>query len=117
MPPKKEAPVKGLRLTDPGVPPTLHSVSGIRGLYCTAFATPVGGPGEPGLERAKEFDKNPSAPLELVDMTPAEADEARTRIKDHRTQGAAAFRDALNTDGLAGEIAREEAANAAGGKD
>lgn len=69
---------KGLRLTLPGAPDTPHVVSGVPGLYRPSRPTPVGGDTDPlTLEAAEALDADPDVPLKLVDLTKAEADEAR----------------------------------------
>lgn len=67
----------GLRLTLGGAPDTPHQFPGFPGLYRPSRPTPVGGPGEATLEQAQEVDKKRGFPLELVEMTAKEVDEAR----------------------------------------
>lgn len=117
MPPKKEAPAKGLRLNLPGAPATWHFVMGVPGYYSTEVSTPVGAEGDlVSLERAKELDANPGVPLELVDMTAGEVERARAALEQHRKGVASALRRVVKDDGLAGELVDEEAARASGGK-
>ncbi len=60
----------GLRLVLPGAPNEPHQVHGLTGIYTKDKVTPVGGPGEPTLEQAREAAKGPDAPVELVEIKP-----------------------------------------------
>lgn len=72
---KKEAKHYGLRLTLPGAPTGPehpgHHVMGVPGAYWPDRPTPVGGPGEISLDKARELDRG-HVDLELVEMTAAE---------------------------------------------
>jgi glutaredoxin len=70
----------GLRLSLGGAPNEAHHVPGYPGWYWPQDATPVGGEGEMSLEAARKADKDKGVPLELVDLTKAEADARRKEI-------------------------------------
>ena len=57
---------------------------GYIGHFWADVLTPVGGPGEVKLERAREADKADNVPLKLEPMSKAEADKRRTEIEDWR---------------------------------
>ena len=89
---RKTTTPKGLRLTLPGAPDTPHVVPGIPGLYRPGRPTPVGGDTDPvTLDRAQELHAAEGVPLELVDMTAAEADAARAELTDHLDASRAAL--------------------------
>jgi hypothetical protein len=67
---------QGLRLSLPGAPNTPHTVPGLPGYFYPDAPTPVGEPGELSIQAAKEFDKDPGCPLELVDIKASEIDDA-----------------------------------------
>lgn len=69
----------GLKLALPGAPQTPHTVPGVNGFFMPNVATPVGGPGEIPLEFARRLDADESMHLELVELTEAEATEARAQ--------------------------------------
>ena len=66
----------GLRLTLGGAPNTPHLVPGLPGYFRPDVPTPVGGDGELTLEAAREVSKS-NSPVELVELKPKEADEAK----------------------------------------
>ena len=57
---------------------------GYIGHFWADALTPVGGPGEVKLEKAREADKDDSVPLKLEPMSKAEADKRRAEIEDWR---------------------------------
>jgi hypothetical protein len=66
----------GLRLALPGAPNTPHTVPGVPGFYSPNAATPVGEEGELSFETAREVAKEEANYLELVTLTPKEAEAA-----------------------------------------
>lgn len=70
----------GLRLVLPGAPEnTLHHIviDNQPGLYGTGEPTPVGGPGEPSVEAAREAAKGDDAPVKLEEIGPRKVETLR----------------------------------------
>lgn len=75
-----EAKHYGLRLTLGGCTTEAHTLVGLPGWYWKDAPTPVGGPGEVSLDKARHIDRDPGAPVALVPMTSAEQDRRRGEI-------------------------------------
>lgn len=97
MPPKSsEAAATGLRLNLPGAPNNWHLVPAIGSWWFhPVHPTPVGAPGEPTIEQAREWSNDPSLHVETVsvkDMAAARADyqayvrEARGLVREVAAQ-------------------------------
>lgn len=83
--PKSGGKVPALKLTLGGAPNTPHRVAGFYGFFFPDRPTPVGGPGDAiSEEDARDADKRRGTPLELVEITEKEADEARRFLHEHR---------------------------------
>jgi hypothetical protein len=104
---------QGLRFTLPGAPNVPHTVRGHRGRYWPNKLTPVGGPGEVGLELAKASDKDPGIPLSLESMTQADADRRRQEIAAERGRVSQNIAAAVREGGAEGELAKDELAELA----
>ena len=76
--------VKALRFTQPGAPLDFCEATGVPALFHPQYPTPVGGDGEIPLEIAKLFDKDPGCPVELTEVSEAQADEYRKHAEHHR---------------------------------
>lgn len=70
----------GLKLTLGGAPNTLHIVPGL-GYVRVDPPAPVGGPGEPTLERAVEASKDDGCAVELVELPDKQAAAARAAMQ------------------------------------
>lgn len=68
-----------LVLTLGGAPSSPHRLADAPGYYRPDQPTPVGGPGEPTLEHAKQLAAAPGAPVQLVYLTDRQQHEARGR--------------------------------------
>lgn len=111
---EREAKGQGLRLTLPGAPSTPHMVVGVPGWYWPDRPTPVGGPGELTVERARELDKDESVPLELVVIPAGQLAAARAEVADQRAAARSAVRGmADRADGHEVDQVNDEAAAAA----
>lgn len=77
----------GLRLTLGGAPNTPHVIPGL-GYVQVDPPAPVGGPGEPSLERARRAAEDPGCSVELVELTAKEATAAREHMVGVRERGA-----------------------------
>ncbi|MBA3689784.1 MAG: hypothetical protein H0W82_00025 [Actinobacteria bacterium] len=110
----REAKHQGLRLNLGGAPAEAHHVVGLHGWFWPDEVTPVGGEGEITLEQAKKAAKDKGTPVELVDMTEAEADKRRKEIEQFRAFARRALR--TTTPYSADEADRKQAeqASAAG---
>ena len=110
MAPRTEANRHGLRLTLPGAPNTPHTVAGLRGYFWPSFATPVGEPGELPIEAARAADRQEGLHLELVEITAAQAQQAKAAIDQHRASSGRYLAEAVRAGGAEAEIARDELA-------
>lgn len=90
--PPAEAKAYGLRLSLGGAPSCAHTVAGLDGWYWTDAPTPVGGPGEVSLERARKADRDPGCPVQLVTMTRSEAVKRRKQIDSWRSHARSGIR-------------------------
>ena len=73
-----------LILTLGGAPNVPHTVDGVYGTFRPDRPTPVGGPGEPTLQQAKDADKNPGVPLELIQIPEADVQGLRKQADADR---------------------------------
>lgn len=117
MPARREAEL-GLRLALPGAPNTPHMVQGLPGWYWPEHTTPVGAPGEPSPDRARDAHADPGVPVILVEIDAKEAAERRKEIGELRGIAAPVIRTVARS-APAGEaaIARDELAAIAAEKE
>lgn len=112
---KQGAQVPALKLTLGHAPCEWHVIAGV-GYVHPEIPSPVGGEGEPSLEKAHALAESPTR-VELVEITEAEAEKARALRDQARGRTVAAARD-IQKRGRAhrGEIekAKTEVAAAAG---
>lgn len=76
--------IHALRFTQPGAPLDFNEIQGVPALFHPQHPTPVGGEGEIPLEIARLFDKDPGCPVELTEVSEAQAEEYRKHAEHHR---------------------------------
>lgn len=81
--------VPALRLSMPAVPPTWHFLGGIPGLYHCDFAVPLETLGVDEAQ-AKKWSRAKNVPLELVQVTQSEADDATAAYREATGEAAQA---------------------------
>jgi hypothetical protein len=87
-----------LRLTLGGAPNTMHVIPGL-GYVRSDPPVPVGGPGEPTLERAIAAAKDPGTAVELVELSANQAEKARAAMHEARLDANRALAHAVRVDG------------------
>lgn len=84
--------VPALILTLGGAPEEWHIIQGV-GYVHPQVASPVGGEGEPSLDRARELDKDPGCEVKLVHVSETKAAEGRKLRDEARSVGMQAAKD------------------------
>jgi hypothetical protein len=87
-----------LRLTLGGAPSTMHVIPGL-GYVRTDPPAPVGGPGEPTLEQAIAAATDPGNPVELVELSERQVEQARTAMHEARLEAQRQLAHAVRVDG------------------
>lgn len=117
---QKAGKVPALKLTQGGAPLEWHII-GTDAYVHPTIPSPVGGPGECTLERAKELGADKGAAVKLVYVTERQAEEGRKARDEARSAGVSAAREARRQGKRAtaeeADRVATEAAVAAGGKE
>lgn len=102
---KRERLAEAVPVDSPGQP----SID-VPGLYRPNGPTPVGGPGELPLDVARGFDRDERIPLELVEISAAEVDDAREQAAVDKQDARGGIIDAAGQKLADRERAKDEAA-------
>lgn len=111
--------VPALKLTLGGAPETWHIVGSVAYVH-PVIPSPVGGKGEPSVEVAEKLSDDPGCEVKLVQITAAQAADAREQRDGARSAGIGAAREVRRAkDAPAAEAEKfsTEAAAAAAGKE